>query len=260
MTDISQTLIDEQVSNEMREIAQSILTELEQGNTEEAVGLVNNLNQVREKTLFNEIGKLTRGLHEAIKNMNVDIETDGHESEFTRTADKLNYVLTMTDRSANRTMDLAEEAMPIVSSILKESHELSATWKRFTKKELSTQDFRQLSKNIDKYLQYCASQSHQVQGHLSEIVLAQDFQDLTGQVIQKVIALIVDIEDRLVSLLTMAGSLDKLSGNTAEPEEIEQVVEAEPDIKAEGPQIDKTKENVMQNQDEVDDLLSSLGF
>ena len=258
MANTSQSFIDNQVGSEIRTIAENILNQLELGHTEEAVALVNNLNQVREKTLFNELGKLTRSLHDAIKNLHVE-EAGTKGSEFTQTADKLNYVLEMTDKSANKTMDLAEAAMPIISRMSERSNTLSLNWKKLIKKELSTEEFRQLSKDIDKHLTECVDQSQVMQGHLSEIVLAQDFQDLTGQVIQKVIELIVDVEGRLVSLLSMAGSLDKLSGFTHM--EMEKTpLEEDKNTKAEGPQIDKTKENVMQSQDDVDDLLSSLGF
>lgn len=103
------------VGAEIRDLAQSMLREVERGEYGKAVALVNDLNQVRDRTLYQEIGHLTRALHESIKNLNVD--TVGAASEIDSTTDKLEYVLEMTDKSANRTMDLADAGMPLASDI-----------------------------------------------------------------------------------------------------------------------------------------------
>ena len=90
---------------------------------------------------------------------------------------------------------------------------------------------------------------------MSEILLAQDYQDLTGQVIQKVTKLVREVEENLVRLVAMAGKVDKITG-------IRHEINVQKDIMSgEGPQI-KTEEraDVVTNQDDVDDLLSSLGF
>jgi chemotaxis protein CheZ len=95
---------------------------------------------------------------------------------------------------------------------------------------------------------------------LSEVLLAQGYQDLTGQIIRRVIELVKEVEDNLVYMLTMFGGV--------EPKDSFRVVEKpnksqnEADIiKAEGPILDAdSREDVASNQDDVDDLLSSLGF
>lgn len=113
---------------------------------------------------------------------------------------------------------------------------------------------------IDHFLQDSTQQSRQLQGQLTEIVLAQDFQDLTGQVIHKVAALVRDVETRLVQLVMMAGQVDKITGMTHELDDNHKELTAGANIVAEGPQINKSSEDVVASQDDVDDLLSSLGF
>ena len=98
--------------------------------------------------------------------------------------------------------------------------------------------------------------SDKVYENLSNILLAQDFQDLTGQVIQKVTKLVRDVEVNLVSLVVMAGKVDRITGTRHE------IVEEEKnDSLGHGPQMNaETRTDVVSNQDDVDDLLSSLGF
>ena len=246
------------VGTEIKNLAENMLRQLELGDLSKAVALVNNLNEVRDPTLYNEIGRLTRALHEAIKNMRVD--TVGAASDIDHATDKLAYVLEMTDKSANRTMDLVDAGMPLATDIHDRASALSVEWQRFLNKELKPDEFRNLTKDINQFLLDSASQSQRLQGQLSDIVLAQDFQDLTGQVIHKVAALVTDVEGRLVQLVAMAGNVDSITGIVhADMESAEEPTEGA-NIAAEGPQINKSSEDVVASQDDVDDLLSSLGF
>ncbi|OUS40267.1 protein phosphatase, partial [Oleispira antarctica] len=91
--------------------------------------------------------------------------------------------------------------------------------------------------------------------------MAQDFQDLTGQVIQRVTKLVAEVETRLVDLVAMAGEVDRITGiSHGESHQNEPPQEEDKKIIAEGPQIDTSIDGVVDGQDDVDDLLSSLGF
>ncbi|MFK4753891.1 protein phosphatase CheZ [Oceanobacter antarcticus] len=241
----------------MKNLAQSMVESIERGEVSHAVSLVNQLNDVRDKTLYEEIGRLTRALHEAIKNLN--IESPGAGSEIESATDKLEYVIEMTNKSANRTMDLVDAGMPLALSIRDRAGSLGQQWQRFLNKELKPDEFRVLSRDIDAFLTTSQQQSGELKDQLSEILLAQDFQDLTGQVIQKVATLVRDVESRLVNLVVMAGTVDSITGITHADLELVKQDEVSA-ITAEGPQIDKTVDGVVASQDDVDDLLSSLGF
>ncbi|MEC8443610.1 MAG: protein phosphatase CheZ [Pseudomonadota bacterium] len=249
------------VSTEIKELAENMLESLEQGDLGQAVALVNDLNELRDRTLFNEIGRLTRTLHESIKNLNVDAV--GAASEIADTTDKLTYVLEMTDKSANRTMDIADAGIPLAQSIADDGRALSERWAQFMKKEMNSAEFRSLSRDVDAYLKSTTAHADEIRTHFNDIVLAQDFQDLTGQVIHKVINLIRDVEGKLVTMVSMAGQVDQITGikhDLDSQPESEKEKDKGPDIKAEGPQIDTNLDGVVGSQDDVDDLLSSLGF
>ena len=135
---------------EMKELAEDLLTKIDGGDLGKIVGVVNNINGVRDRTLYDEIGKLTRGLHNAIKNIKTGDELS-EESGMGQASDKLAYVIEMTDKAANRTMDLAEEGMPLNTEIFNGASELQEQWQKFLRKELKPNEFRDLTKKIDDY-------------------------------------------------------------------------------------------------------------
>lgn len=260
MVDLNLESVDSQVGAEIRALAENMLMQLEQGDLTKAVALVNDLNEIRDKTLYTEIGKLTRALHESIKNLNFT-DTVNAGSDVKNTTDKLTYVLEMTDKSANRTMDLADAGGPLAQEISVQSKQLSERWQKFMSKDMNLTEFRLLSKDMDAYFTNSTSNADEIRKQFSEIVLAQDFQDLTGQVIHKVTDLIRDVESRLVKLVAMAGQVDQMTGISHDIVNASQAEKKEgPDIVAEGPQINTADDEIVSNQDDVDDLLSSLGF
>jgi len=260
MSESNQPVTALDTSQEMKALAETMVESIERGELSHAVSLVNQLNQVRDKTLYEEIGRLTRALHESIKNLN--IESVGAGSEIEKATDKLTYVVEMTDKSANRTMDLVDEGIPLAAGLNERAATLGSQWQKFLNKELKPDEFRALTKDIQEFLTQSETHSRQIKDQFSEILLAQDFQDLTGQVIQKVADLVRDVEGQLVKLVVMAGTVDQITGIDHGDIEVEAVAEADEDaaIQAEGPQIDTSVDGVVASQDDVDDLLSSLGF
>jgi len=110
-------------------------------------------------------------------------------------------------------------------------------------------DFRVLSGDLTKFLGIATSHSKILHGNLSSVLLAQDFQDLTGQIIRQVITLVTDIEDKLVQLVRISGTKMPDAGYKADVHKLEGPVV---------PGVDQG--DVVDGQDDVDDLLSSLGF
>ena len=116
----------------------------------------------------------------------------------------------------------------------------------------------ELSKELDRFLLDVSGDSKSLNSSLSDVLMAQDFQDLTGQIIRRVITLVQDVEEGLVDLIRISsGGI----ASTRPDKDKEEKQEGERDIKAEGPQVPGQKtSDYVQGQDDVDDLLSSLGF
>lgn len=244
--------------------ARDLVDSLERGNFGAAVQLINELNKVRDRGLYHEVGKLTRELHNAIVNFQLDPRMP-HAQELSQIADateRLNYVVTMTEKAANRTMDLVEQSAPLVNDLSDEAQSLSVEWGRFMRREIGADGFRELAKRVELFLARSERDGAKLSGHLNDILLAQDYQDLTGQVIKRVTQLVTEVESNLLKLMLMASQVDRFAGIQHDHDVLraEQEKLKEPS-RGEGPQIHADKrEDVVSGQDDVDDLLSSLGF
>ncbi len=234
------------------ELAQALVECLQAGNESEADQLIETLSQGgKQDDLFIEVGRLTRELHDAINGFLLDARiTDMTNVEIPDAKERLNYVITMTQQSADRTLNEVEKCLPMVESMERQSIQLSEDWNKLRQRMLNKDEFKNLSDQLSDFLQQTHEQSEVLHGSLSEVLLAQDFQDLTGQIIRKVIMLVQDVEQKLVKLVRITGDkLDEGKGKKQEEEEL-----AGPAI----PGLDQGDQ--VTDQDEVDDLLSSLGF
>jgi chemotaxis protein CheZ len=237
-------------ANQLKELVDS-------GDLSGALSIISELNQTRDKTLYQEVGRLTRSLHESIRNFHIDAANSSQPelSSIEDASDRLAYVVDMTNKAANKTLDLVEATMPYASGISNEAQQLKEDWSRLQRKEMKPEEFRILTATMGVFLSKLCDDSDKVYANLSEILLAQDFQDLTGQVINRVMGLVKDVEVSLVDLVRMAGKVDELTGT------VHKIEKQDTGIEGEGPQLHaEAREDLVAGQDDVDDLLSSLGF
>lgn len=245
--------------------AQSLVSVLNEGDLSAAMELIQELHEFRHQLFFSEVGHLTRGLHEAIKafshELGSSLQVDEEENSDADAADRLNYVIEVTEKNAHETMDRVDKALTLVDALDSQSE-------RFRDLLLLV---GQLEKEHDGlngvYDRTCAVKEESEQTitklrtELTDIVVSQSYQDITGQLIRRVIGLVTNVETHLVGLMEMAAKVERLSGipMTAPAESSEKDDKKNP-IQAEGPQVNKDSADVVGSQDEVDDLLSSLGF
>ena len=248
----------------LKKHAQELVSSLEKGRFGDAVQLIHELNQTRDRGLYQEVGKLTRELHSAIVNFQIDPHMPQAEevSQITDATERLSYVVRLTEGAANRTMDLVEQSTPLMNSLSSDARELSKDWGRFMRREIGAEEFRELARKVDGFLSRSEKETTLVAAHLNDILLAQDYQDLTGQVIKRVTQLVTEVESNLLKLVLMASQVDRFAGIQHDEEAIRAENDPEKHLsQGEGPQIHADKrEDVVSGQDDVDDLLSSLGF
>jgi chemotaxis protein CheZ len=243
----------------LRERAQQLISSVQDGNVDNAMQQLLDFNDGRNVDLYRQIGKITRGLHSAIVNM--EIKSDAVDDHQRDVHARLRYVIELTSAAANRTMDLAEDALPVASALRDESTKLAVDWEKLGNRELNAEDFRRLYVQMTNFLNYAATESERLHVGFTEIVLAQSYQDLSGQILQKVMTMLQTTEEDLVSLLALAGKVQEQGRGDAEdvaPQMSAEAIVQDKDIAAEGPLPDSA--GSLKNQDEVDDLLSSLGF
>ncbi len=242
------------------EQAKSLVQLLENGEQDQANLLVASLYDGTENLVLQEIGALTRDLHESLKQFNLDQRmTEIAKDEIPDARNRLNYVIEKTELAANKTMDAVDYCLPIADNLHEGLQQVRPQWDELMRGRIELSKFKALCYRIDELLVQVEGDSTELRGQLTEILMAQDFQDLTGQIIRRVISLVNEVEGRLVDILTV------FSGNR--PEEQTQVFETSADKKvkpssnAEGPILHpELREDAVSSQDEVDDLLSSLGF
>lgn len=253
---------DSQFMSLLQESATQLVDVLQNDNYEKASELIHELLEARDHHIFTSVGKLTRALHNAIVNFHVDADISANppevkNSEIRDATDRLQYVLDLTQDAADKTMDKVEMVAPIAMNLGQEAHRIKVEWDRLRRGEMSKEEFKDLYAQIDDFLVQMGDGTDQLNKNLQDIILEQGFQDLTGQVLKKVIGLITDVENELVNLMRIAGQVEVVTGLTAD----EKAKPAVDKIAAEGPAINAEKrEDVVTGQDDVDDLLSSLGF
>lgn len=225
-----------------------------------AIAILQHVNLVREQTLYKEVGRLTRALHNALKDFHLEIGLDGRldvSSELSEMVDarsRLNYVIDMTEEAANTTMDNVDAASPRVQRLIERCDQVQAIWA----KERADGGDEEYSA-VNRLLSMISSESQQVQQHLQNILLAQGFQDLSGQVIRRVINLVRDVEESLVRLVKLASEVEQVAG--IQSGALTEVNQKETNVSEEGPYVKGvSRGDVVNDQDEVDELLSSLGF
>lgn len=196
--------------------------------------------------LINQLGQITRTLHDTLRELGLNTHIEQVASSIPDARDRLNYVATLTQQAAERVLNATEAAQPLVQNLEAESQQLDQQWDLMLSGKLSTHEFKTLVMRNKAFLQTLPDKTSTANAYLIEIMMAQDFQDLTGQVIKKIIDLTQNMEQQLLGLLLENSPVEDRS---------------EPDTSLEnGPVINPNNHNVVTNQDQVDDLLESLGF
>ncbi len=201
-----------------------------------------------EEAMLHRIGQMTRGLHESLRELGLDQMIEKAAKEIPDARDRLNYVATMTEQAADRVLNATDVANPLQDAIANQATELESRWKNVMKNPSLKSEYNEVAEETLIFLKQTIENANATKAQLLDIMMAQDFQDLTGQVIKKITELAHNIEQQLISTLV------DFAPNKP-------VVALQSDGLLNGPQI-KPEEavNVVANQEQVDDLLDSLGF
>lgn len=202
-----------------------------------------------DKNVIDQVGQLTRNLHDSLRELGYDKRLEKIADEVPETQNKLAYVASKTQQAANRTLTATETAMPIQDKLSTNAIELSERWKEVLESQQvnpNIEIFKVLLIDTLSYLDKIPEHTSATNEQLLEIMMAQDFQDLTGQVIKKITRMVQSLEKDLIELLLAYVPTKKPSADEG---------------LMNGPVTNiKNGNNVVCNQDQVDDLLASLGF
>jgi chemotaxis protein CheZ len=199
-----------------------------------------------QDSVISQLGHLTRKLHEAMRELGYDRLLQDTAKAIPDARDRLDYVATMTEQAAVRALNAIETAKPIQDGLGQEAADLGKDWDKVFARELSVDQFKALAERTRGFLSGVPARTDATNAQLMEIMMAQDFQDLTGQVIKRITDMAQNMESQLLKLL-----LDNV------PPERREAIESKGLLN--GPVIRGGSE-VVTSQSQVDELLESLGF
>lgn len=211
--------------------------------------------------LVQRIGQLTRMLRENMRELGLDKEIEKAAEAIPDARDRLSYVATMTEQAAERALNAIDRAQPLQDSISNGAESLDKRWAEWFAEPKELDEARELVKETRSYLAEVPDKTQATQKELLEIMMAQDFQDLTGQVIKKMMDVIREIEHQLVQVLidNVPEELARESMQRKANDQWENDARRREEGLKNGPQI-RPGADVVTNQDQVDDLLDQLGF
>ena len=196
--------------------------------------------------LINRIGHLTRQMHESIRELGLDKGIAKVAEAIPDARDRLGYIAQMTERAAERALNAIDVAQPIQDGLASQAKALTKRWDAWFEHPVELEAARELVLDNRAYLAAVPRQVSATNAQLMEIMMAQDFQDLTGQVIKKMMHVIQEMDSQLLQLLIDNAPLEKRQ----DP----------PHGLLNGPQTVAGLPGAVDGQDQVDDLLASLGF
>lgn len=197
---------------------------------------------------LSRIGHMTRTLHESLRGLGLDKLIERAATEIPDARDRLDYVARLSEQAAQKVLNATDAASPLQDQIEQQAGTLQAACQAALDDPATTDaQWRAIAASAIAAAGATRAAAGGTKGHLMDIMMAQDFQDLTGQVITKVTTIAQHLEQQLVQMLVDFA-----------PAEVKREFD---NSLLNGPQIHPTgSADVVANQGQVDDLLDSLGF
>lgn len=196
---------------------------------------------VEDHALYGRLGFVVRQLHDALHELGYGQALDHALREISDSQDRLEYIASLAEQSANKVLNAVDEGLPIQEQQIAQANDLEKRWNDMLDRQIVTDEFSLLAIDSCDFTKVVARNSEAEKARLMNIMMAQDFQDITGQIIKKVVTLTQKLEKELAQLLRDYA--------------VTPLCEKSVDLLA-GPSIP----DVAMDQDDVDSMLADLGF
>ena len=207
------------------------------------------------------IGQLTRTLRDSMRELGLDKHVERAAEAVPDARDRLRYVANMTEQAAERVLSAIELAKPMQEQLESDARALTERWTAWYDAPIGREEVRTLMDETRAFLEGVPQVTTATNQQLLEIMLAQDFQDLTGQVIKKIMDVVYLIEQQLLGVLVENIAPERREQFAATAAQLVVSPTGSPESLLNGPQINpEGKADIVQDQGQVDDLLASLGF
>lgn len=206
-------------------------------------------NHQASSPMFDRLGHIVRQLHDSLRELGYDRSLSDIATEVTDATDRLEYIATLTEQAATKVLNSIDEAMPVQDELIRIARDVDGRWAALFDGKLGVDEFKLLAQDSRQFAATVAHAGEAEKARLMQIMMAQDFQDITGQIIKKVVTITQKLERELAQLLI---------DNAPHPhvhKEKEKEKEKAVDLLA-GPAVPASA----MAQNDVDDLLADLGF
>lgn len=203
-----------------------------------------------DKGMYERLGGIVRLLHDSLRELGYDRSLSDVASQITDAQGRLEHVATLTEQAANKVLNAIDVGMPEQDALSKQAKSVEARWNQLYEGKLNVDEFKVLASDSRQFSAKVNEVTESEKARLLEIMMAQDFQDITGQLIKKIVAITNKAEAELAQLLR----------DNAPPEvkaaHEEKMAAPVPVELLNGP----SAVGIAMVQDDVDSLLADLGF
>lgn len=203
-----------------------------------------------EKPMYERLGGIVRLLHDSLRELGYDRSLSDVATEITDAQGRLEYVATLTEQAANKVLNAIDIGMPEQDALSKHAKEMDARWAQLFEGKLSVDEFKTLAQDSRSFSAKVAEATEAEKARLLDIMMAQDFQDITGQLIKKIVGITHKAETELAQLLRDNAPAEVKAAHPDKPND------KPVDLMA-GPAVPGAQAMA---QDDVDSLLADLGF
>jgi len=193
------------------------------------------------RPIFERLGGVVRVLHDSMRELGYDRSLADVTHQITDAHGRLEHIATLTEQAANKVLNATDEGMPAQDELAKKAKDIDDRWAQLFAGKMSVDAFKILSKDSQNFAKDTIASTEEEKARLLSIMMSQDFQDLTGQLIKKVVAITSAVERELAQILidnAPAAAKEKAVELMSGPSQPAHALE----------------------QDDVDNLLDSLGF
>jgi chemotaxis protein CheZ len=211
------------------------------------------LDNLADKPMFERLGTIVRMLHDSLRELGYDRSLSEVASQIGDAKGRLEYIASLTEQAANKVLNAIDVGMPEQENMADTARGMEERWNALFEGRMSVEEFKTLAADSRQFATRVAASADAEKARLLDIMMAQDFQDITGQLIKKIVNITNKTEHELAQLLK----------DNAPPEVRAAIEEAEakaaeekPAELMQGPSV----AGVALVQDDVDNLLAELGF
>jgi chemotaxis protein CheZ len=223
---------------------------LEAGDEPRFLAALDALTGMRERGLWDSLRQLDARLRAALDQFRLDprlVHLAGKEIPDARA--RLDHVLRLTDEAAHRTMDLVESSTPLVARTAASAAALGAECRQAREHGTVSPYWNDLLTRIGEHCSTAHADGEKVKSNLVEVLMAQGYQDLSGQIIRRVIELVAQLEEELARLVHDS---ERGAPESRQPD-------AGDGNRGHGPAVPGVSIGTVDGQQDVDELLA-MGF